>query len=588
MSQARRAVSVASPLAHSSQTGGPRPGSGRGASTTVLTFLVLLLFVAVNGGLLGYMFLTAPKTPASRPGGLKATNSKGKGAHVGNGSPSAATPTAPVDDAVTSTTPSPSLHRWAHDRTVYPYEDMDDMIRQLIPKKHWKVVGSRNQGGGAGGGMVAANATHASKGAPPAMPVAQSALLEATGCNVQYVPFRPGDDARCIDYLTNTSNWAELVPLPMRFDARTIKFQVRFLQKDLHCVLKVPQRLFPNEAFAEVAAYHADRVLAVNRIPPTGWVCIPEKLILEARDRYGATLETEQEFLKDSKVTNYNDWLKKDLLDYARGQGLVDRTGDGGPCIGASMQLHVADAHHMLDSPLRIPYKAHDASWHQYFDLRNYTSAEPQEGAVLPPDPTVDDDDDDDDVVVPKPPKLGNRSSARAARVPPIARVPFRASLVHIAELNAFDYIIGNDDRSPNKNNFVVGKCTRYCDEDEGKDFGASAEHEGPPTFVHLDQGMAFYGSVHRNPIKKGFVNGSFCVFRAPMLNRLERLAQDDGAGDDERAAFVTQMWERMPRALRRFLPRSELAVCGRRITKLLRLAEDCVGRPFSKYVVAP
>ena len=44
----------------------------------------------------------------------------------------------PVDDG-----PPPPPH-WAHHTPLYPYRDMGDMVRQLIPQKHWKPLRAKH------------------------------------------------------------------------------------------------------------------------------------------------------------------------------------------------------------------------------------------------------------------------------------------------------------------------------------------------------------------------------------------------------------------------------------------------------------
>lgn len=415
--------------------------------------------------------------------------------------------------------------RYVHNRTHWPDEDLDAMLRRTIPRKHWRLENLRRT----------KDAAHA--------------LKVATGCDVLTVPFAAADDHRCVQHLTDTTNWQDLVPLAMRFDARTIKFQVKFNNQDLHSILKVPQRLFPNEAFSEEVSYLADRVLNVRRIPPTGWVCIPIAVIQRSVAKYGAGVETEAEFLKDSGVKSYNEWIQKDLLDYAEKQQLIEKNDSGEDCIGASIQLHVADVHHLLDSPLRIPYKAHDKSWHKYFDLTDAPADDP---------------------------------------LKKFAKERWAASIVHISELNVFDYVIGNGDRSPNKNNFVVGMCqSRHagvCDEDTEQFKTTSWLHPGHPTYVHLDQGMGFYDKPRNNPIAGSKENHTFCVFRAPQIRVLHKFASAEAATE----LFSQKMWPHIPRAPRRFVSQHTLRGCDRRIREVMAIVDACLEQPFGHYVLAP
>lgn len=427
------------------------------------------------------------------------------------------------------------------DTEKWPDVDLEAMLQRTVPRKAW--------------------------GRPLAE---QSALAVETvtrartlsGCNPIDVPFNPSEDDACIRTMTNTSLWAELLPEPMRYDSRTIKFRIRFADAAggaaLESIVKVPQRLFPYEAFSEVAAYHADRVLGVRRIPPTGWACIPTRMIRMAVALHAEGLETIDDFLKDSHAANFADWVDRDLFQYAAENQLLERNGANGggeECVGASIQSRVADAVHLLDSTLRIPYIPHNASWHKHFDLTT-------SGRVL------------------------------------FAEKKYVASLVHIADVNAFDFVTGNHDRSPNKNNFVVGGCASKCrarrQEEEQEE---RLVHPGHPTFVHLDQGMAFYGTPNTNPItlaikrkKKEGVDNTFCLFRAPTVNQLYKMAEPD-ATQPELSVFHTAMTARVassPRAIRGFLSESKLRDCTKRIRQLLAVVESCLKQPFSRWVIAP
>ena len=411
------------------------------------------------------------------------------------------------------------------DATAWPYDSMEDMIKKTIPKKYWTAINEDTAG-----------------------EEKAAVLKQRTGCDIMQVPFDPTNDKRCIDYLTDTSNWQELKPLPQKFDERTIKFTVNFKSIDgaspLASVLKVPQKLFQNEAFSETASYHADRVLQINRIPPTGWVCIPTTMIHAAVDKYGPTLETVDEFLKESRAKNYGDWVDIDLFRFAKDTGLV-RTKDGVECIGASIQLFMADVHHLLDSHLKIPYIPHNASWMRHFDFNE---------------------------------KDG----------PDFQTERWAVSMVHLAEISMFDFIIGNPDRSPNKNNFVVGGCKRYCPK------SYRLHHPGHPTYIHLDQGMGFYGSPSNNAITKarthaklGKGKNEMCLFRAPLANRVKYLLSPSG-NEEVGTLFVAEMQKRLESDVMEQVQVRRLKGAVDRMKKLLGVIDGCRKASFRKYVIAP
>jgi hypothetical protein len=454
---------------------------------------------------------------------------------------------------------------------AWPFEDMDHLIQKLLPHKFWGPNVSIDSNGRVD--FVGATYTNAQPGEDwRASYEYHNQLVEKTGCNLLQVPFLAHQDARCISYLTNVTNWRALKPLAMGFDQRTIKFEVEFeavyldggaqpIPLSIGSILKVPQRLFPNEAFSEVASFVADRVMHIRRIPPTGWVCIPVSMLRTSVERYGSTVETVDEFLEESKARNYTEWIEKDLFEYVqRGKGF-GTDDSGAQCIGASIQLKVADVSHLLDSALKIPYTPHNESWFRFLDLAHHHN--------------------DRDL-------------------PLFYKEKFAPSILHISELNAFDFIIGNGDRSPNKNNFVVGGCvrTRECGNRDHQSL--YLRHPNHPTYVHLDQGMGFYGSPRRNPIadavnahkKDSKQDDTFCLFRAPLVNRVTQLHEVvSGEGRDAVSRFEQLMLAKLPDGVRDFVTPHVLKQCHDRMTKLLHLVHRCTkleNERIRRFVIAP
>eukprot|EP00758_Cryptobia_borreli_P004338 Tbor_TRINITY_DN4317_c0_g2::TRINITY_DN4317_c0_g2_i1::g.7666::m.7666 len=231
--------------------------------------------------------------------------------------------------------------------TAWPYIDMDNLIKDKITAKHFGPIG------------FSPEYDH------------HRAFEKVTGCDLITVPFNPEKDERCLKYMSNQSNWEDLRPLSMSEDQRTVKFEVVFTSIPeaggirLLTMIKVPQRLFPYEAFSEVTSYHVDRVAHINRIPPTAWVCIPYTKIEDSINKYESTVETISSFLHESGVNTYTEWVKKDFIDYNKMKDPVHTRGkEEDDCVGVSMQLRIADVGHLLHTVLRIPYKTHSTSWH--------------------------------------------------------------------------------------------------------------------------------------------------------------------------------------------------------------------------------
>lgn len=466
--------------------------------------------------------------------------------------------------------PTPQLFTAAHE--VWPFADMDSVIRRMVPHKHL----GPNVSIDANGIVDLATATY------PNAPQGEdwrkayeyhNRLVTQTGCNMLQVPFQPDQDARCIAYLTNVQQWRILKPLAMGFDQRTIKFEVEFeavmeagtsspIPLSIGSILKVPQKLFPNEAFSEVASFVADRVMHIRRVPPTGWVCIPVKMLRASVEQFGGSVETVEEFLEESKSHNYTEWVEKDLFQFVEHGRGFQTDASGAPCIGASIQLRVADVSHLLDSALKIPYIPHNESWFRFLDIAHH--------------------------------HLDDRGH------PLFFKEKFAASIIHISELNAFDYIIGNGDRSPNKNNFVVGGCVRQRECGNRHHDNIYLRHPNHPTYVHLDQGMGFYGNPRRNPIvesvnlhkKDADQEDTFCLFRAPLMNRVSQLHEIvSGEGRDAVSLFEQLMSEQLPEGVRHFVSSHALKQCHDRMTKLLHLVHRCMkleNPKVRRFVIAP
>ncbi|EAN94244.1 hypothetical protein C3747_4g765 [Trypanosoma cruzi] len=386
------------------------------------------------------------------------------------------------------------------------------------------------------------------------------AVKDFTGCDMLSVPFNPRQDQRCINFLTNASNWKELVPIAQTKDQRTIKFSIvfnpiwvadgGFIEQPLETIIKVPQRPFPLEAVGEVATFHADRLLLTYRVPPTGWACLPISMIEDSVAKYKDVVETNEEFFRMSGVNNYNEWVKKDLFDYVREKRYLERSVNGDECIGVSIQLKIADVGHFLSSVMRIPYEPHNDSWHAFFDLNNIAGE----------------------------------------RVIDFIRKRNYAGVLHLATLSMFDYFVGNMDRSPNKNNFVVGGT--HIGSNENDIFMLHPNH---PTFVYLDHGMTFYyRRPRRNPLTKSYgafkrnKPGTFCLFHGPLLRRIRELVQFTGGPMNE-TVFAWRMQRRLPSHVYSTIGPEGLLRSSTRGKEILAMADRCLENEHIRpYVLFP
>eukprot|EP00667_Euglena_gracilis_P009074 EG_transcript_9200 len=366
-----------------------------------------------------------------------------------------------------------------------------------------------------------------------------------TGCDVFGIPTNFSLGARCVQYMGNFTNWKEVVPMMALFDERTIKFRIHFKNKPLQAILKVPQRMFNSEPFSEYATYLADDILEYHRVPPTTLVQVPISWLLAAVNASGKRLHMTPENAKASGVKDYHSWLQKDVVQFARERGWVQHRGTAQESVWASVQLWMAEVYHLLDTVFYIPYPrppehSNDPKWfwHRYYE-----------------------------------PAIG---------FPPKLTIP----LLHIASQLMFDYVLGNADRSPNKNNYVVGGCkARRC-----RDKTPSLRHPGPPDFLYLDHGMAFLhtGPPRDTPISKR--NGQHCFFWQPAVVQLVRLA-DRGLDPQEirclkLPADVQPQDKPLEQRLREVLPAvvltalgpANVKACQTRLHDLLRKICRCLG----------
>jgi len=364
------------------------------------------------------------------------------------------------------------------------YLDLQDRIKKTVPRNIW--------GGPAPSSVVG--------------------LYSRTGCNVLGGPFAPPSDATCQAYLSNISNWMNVTLMTPAFDERTIKFRVRLREEGLSAVLKVSQRLFPNEPHSEYMAFVVDRALRYNRVPPTAWV---ETAPL-------ATVRRAVEAHRDPKLRSF---AAEEFLDR------LTRQKPSVTTIEASVQLWVWDVHHLLDTVFAIPYRAHNGSWHRYFN-----------------------------------PAVG---------YPDGLAIPVH----HLAQQLAFDFVISNNDRSPNKNNFVVGGCSRHrCKKTRRRPW-----HPGPPDFVYLDHGMAFYhsGPPADNPLSRP--DSPFCLFRRPVVERFLKLEGTEG-----RHPLTDLILPRAPTAVIRQLGRAALESCQTRLDRILATVRLCLTKWPAATILVP
>ncbi|CUG92720.1 protein kinase, putative [Bodo saltans] len=432
----------------------------------------------------------------------------------------------------------------------YAMRTYDDIIRRDIDQKFYVYNSS----------VVESTDKQTTSSTSPFSPLAV--------CDDVHVPFAPSHDDRCAQFLAAVSQTASLSselpvvvevsvpswnaphkylhhfsvnvsfePVAQKFEQRTIKF--RFVMNilsewlvEIHpkssslggrgrsidvsvesrrehepgaymvrCMLKVPQVLFPLEPFAEVAAYEIDRKLRIHRVPPTTLVAISIDWIKQQSvKRAEQEMKMVPEFLEASRVANYDEWiefLKQSKQALHKVSTKFDKDDEAQQHsrftfnkthVWCSLQLFLREVQPLLYTPLRVPYSKQHPGWHRWFDVE-FNEYPVSEGPLLA-----------------------------------------------LSQMAIFDCILMNNDRSPNKNNFAVGGC-RKCPPHERRTSGL------PPTVVHLDHGMSFYGKdalIPHNPIAKTPKKVRFCIFYAPLMRVLLRLdAQFEGKEAQWRAFML-------------------------------------------------
>lgn len=271
-------------------------------------------------------------------------------------------------------------------------------------------------------------------------------------------------DVSCRMYLQQVDNieWVSVLgrtPLV----GRTVKLLAHYKEAGVKAVIKFPQKLFPHEAHSEVAAYSVDRALNLGRVPPTVFTFIPLNAVRDAV--VNATKRNSDQVLLTSLTS-----LHDELLAYLEHQAgaLTRKTSTGSIEVGVSIQLWMNDVHRIADSIFGAAASAQGV--HKLFSQ------------LL----------------------AGGKN------------VKLDESISELGRLIAFDFVIGNDDRTPTKNSFAIGGCVRYCS------YSTPFAYSGTPHLLYIDQGRSFYysGNPEDNPLS-GKHADHYCSFPKRLIQTL-------------------------------------------------------------------
>ena len=171
-------------------------------------------------------------------------------------------------------------------------------------------------------------------------------------CDPTSTAYTPQTDKHCLAYLSNQHNILYIKPMSAVLSfARTIKFRVQYRHGDppLKAIMKVAQKKFLFEPYAEALGFFVDRILGIKRVPPTAWIELPISLL------QGSVSMMPPFFMQ---------WLQLFVFDFPDAQSIIRTASDGARYMNFSVQLWMSDVHNAYDTSLAPP-----ASYQRYFDL---------------------------------------------------------------------------------------------------------------------------------------------------------------------------------------------------------------------------
>jgi hypothetical protein len=391
---------------------------------------------------------------------------------------------------------------------------------------------------------------HNEKSAEP--PLEPKGLHSVSGCFPTKADYF-GSDSKCTNYLKDLDNVAWISVLGRAsLVGRTVKVMFHYKEPNIKAVVKFPQKTFPHEAQSEVASYAVDRVLGVHRVPPTAFTYFP-------LDRLRATLANATAQNTDPNMKSSLAGLSVELLEFLVQQGVGDlvRKRDGGLEVGVSVQLWMEDVHRLADSVYRDAAAApHPASPHHH------------------------------NVAVSPLALFFKKHSASK---------PHEAVLLELSRMLVFDFIIGNDDRTPTKNTFVLGGCQGPRCGPGRSAFRFEGEH---PQLALVDQGRSFYfvGNPEDNALSTPQAH-DVCLFPKDLIeaclslshNRttvgsLRRMNDGDkkasGADPFTNAATLERsLFSQLPKEVQAVLHEDAIHAAQDRLERLLHHVDSCVAR---------
>lgn len=307
-------------------------------------------------------------------------------------------------------------------------------------------------------------------------------------------------EARCLSYLADWSNVRRVTLLGRSpWVGRTIKFLLHYHEEGIYGVLKLPQRHFPQEARNEVAAFAVDRLLGLDRIPPTSWVYVPLHELEKTLEEQDAALRESVAVQQASAVPAFNGTflfpqrattqqqqsplppphqvlqgtsrslfqsLVSEFVRGGAGKGIgvleeEEPSEDGSSShrkvwVPGSVQLWVHDVHRLPNSMLADVVKKHPAA----ATASSAVAATNRNAFSLSLLRAVQRDVEREAAThyASNTATGANNHSLLLHKDEDVHRV-----LRELSRLTIFDFIVKNDDRTIAKNMFVAGGCTAFC-----------------------------------------------------------------------------------------------------------------------------
>lgn len=287
-------------------------------------------------------------------------------------------------------------------------------------------------------------------------------LFVGAGGSSKDLPHQQKRESRCLSAMQDPIFWDSVDMIQPKFEQRTVKYVVTLKDKrekkkkknnnndkqrhrrephsPIRLLMKVPQASFATEPFSEITAFALDRALRINRIPPTVLVPFPLARLSAAAHAVMPTFRMIEALGYSEK--NFSKWWESEFYHFVQ-KSQSPKVMANGTHLWVSLQLRLEGVTELLASPLRVPYSRKHPGWHRWFSPKwEGFAAVTNTSSVTASGQSVD------------PLQAGYEQYSTK----PYSEL-LHASMMALSEMAIFDFLMLNNDRSPNKNNFIVEGC---------------------------------------------------------------------------------------------------------------------------------